>query len=231
MAGTVVVQVMTVEEARGCVNEIKRGMFDIRYLVWDLHEREGWRALGYHNWQECKECEFEESARHIERLLMAAQIEQNILPEHTTPGSYVPIPEKHLRPLTGLQPEIQKRVYEQATATAPEGKVTAKHVEKTVTEWTYNQGIQYGAAASTHKPPVIEADEDEQTITIRAFELGYFMALGKKYTPAQVAEEFELSPSGAYRLLTRASGSKRVSLYPDEGVWVVGDPDAKNWPY
>lgn len=65
--------------------------------------------------------------------------------------------------------------------------------------------------------------DKELTITIRAFELGYFMALGKCYTLAQVAEEFELSPSGAYRLLARASGSKRVPLRPPEtdGLWTV----------
>jgi|GEM_PF-1355309 hypothetical protein len=42
------------------------------------------------------------------------------------------IPESRLRPLTGLLPEQKKEVYQQAVDTAPEGKVTAKHVQDTV---------------------------------------------------------------------------------------------------
>ncbi len=42
------------------------------------------------------------------------------------------IPESHLRPLTHLPPEQQKEVWKEAIDTAPDGKITAKHVEALV---------------------------------------------------------------------------------------------------
>lgn len=44
----------------------------------------------------------------------------------------VAISEGTIRPLTKLSPEQQREVYEAAVATAPEGKVTAKHIEETI---------------------------------------------------------------------------------------------------
>lgn len=67
-----------------------------------------------------------------------------------------------------------------------------------------------------------EVTEDQYTITTRAFELGY--ALGRhgiKLTTRQVAQMFCMSASGAYRLLSRASGSRRVPLIEDGGEWYV----------
>lgn len=45
-----------------------------------------------------------------------------------------PIPERHLRPLASVPPAEQAGVYKLAKETAPEGKLTAKHVERTVRE-------------------------------------------------------------------------------------------------
>jgi len=46
------VVVMTREEARACVERIKASAEEIRALIFELHEREGWRALGYATWQD-----------------------------------------------------------------------------------------------------------------------------------------------------------------------------------
>jgi len=40
--------------------------------------------------------------------------------------------ERQLRPLTKLKPEEQKNVWQQAKETAPDGKLTAKHIQKTI---------------------------------------------------------------------------------------------------
>lgn len=76
-------------------------------------------------------------------------------------------------------------------------------------------------------------DDDEYTITMRAFELGFAMGRHcRRYTVKRVAEEFALSPSGAYRLLTRASGSRRVMVVEINGEWYVPpEIDAEDWPY
>jgi len=44
----------------------------------------------------------------------------------------IPKTESQTRPLSRLEPEQQKEVWKKAVETAPEGKVTAKHVESIV---------------------------------------------------------------------------------------------------
>jgi uncharacterized Zn finger protein len=41
-------------------------------------------------------------------------------------------PQRQTRPLTSLPPDQQRDVWEEVVRTAPDGKVTAKHVEKVV---------------------------------------------------------------------------------------------------
>lgn len=80
--------------------------------------------------------------------------------------------------------------------------------------------------------PLPMTNEDELTITIRAFELGYMMGQNKGYTVKQAAKEFSLTPSGAYRLLERVCGSRRVPVEPIDGVYqVLEGLDAEDWPY
>lgn len=76
-------------------------------------------------------------------------------------------------------------------------------------------------------------NDDEYTVTIRSFELGFMMGrLGKRYTVKKVAEEFGMSLSGAYRLLARASGSRKANLVEIDGEWYVpSEIEAKDWPY
>jgi len=45
-----------------------------------------------------------------------------------------PTTESQVRPLTKLEPEQQKEVWEKAVQTAPDGKITARHVQKIVNE-------------------------------------------------------------------------------------------------
>lgn len=246
MEATAVVRMMTEAEARFCVNEIKRGMFDIRYLVLDLYQREGWRALGYKNWQECKEREFEESARHVERLLMAAQIEQDVRPaEDTTNWSHEspvePIPESHLRPLTSVQPEVRREVWTKAVESAPEGKVTAKHVEQTVVEWKANRTQRddpaikpsaLGAKTPRDDTPPVTDDEVPKTVTLRVARVVYLMALGRWMTIEEIASITGLSLNGAWRLLDRLAGGHHVPVTDDEeGKWGILETEPQDWPY
>ena len=127
-------KMMTPEEARKRVNTINASMNNIRVLLLDFHDREGWKALGYESWTDCVEKEFEQGRRQIFRQFQAAQIEQNINDSAKTECQDDTIPEAQLRPLAAVAPEDQPTVYQLAKETAPEGKLTAAHVEKTVRE-------------------------------------------------------------------------------------------------
>lgn len=69
--------------------------------------------------------------RRARQLIGAAQVAGNIgtvVPE-------MPTGESVLRPLVGMEPASQREVYQRAAATAPNGKVTAAHVEATRREY------------------------------------------------------------------------------------------------
>jgi len=120
---------MTPREARKRVATINSSMNNIRALLLDFHEREGWKALGYESWRACAAAEFHQSERYLHRQLEAAQAEK---------AMDRPIgqkPEARLRPLIGLPPEEKKEVYQKAVETVQEGKVTARQdVMEKITE-------------------------------------------------------------------------------------------------
>ncbi len=216
-------QVMTLEEARHCVNEIKRGMADLRYLLLDLDEREGWRALGFANICACAMAEFGYEKSRVYQLLDAARVERNI-----STAVEKMIPERHLRPLTKIEPANQREVFRRAVETAPEGKMTAEHVEKTVTEWKYNQGIQYGAAASTYRKP--EADSDSADIvTTRIARVIFLMMEDEKvrrnpelwFTLEKVAEIANITENGAWRSMQKIMADHVVPLTEMDGKYGI----------
>jgi phage N-6-adenine-methyltransferase len=129
----ILVPMMTQAEARACVERIKRGLDTARRELLRLHDAEGWRALGYRSWRECGEREFSYSQSHLYRLLTAAEIERDIGAEFSpigeNPGA---IPESHLRPLAKLPEGEREPAWHEARTTAPEGGMSAAHVEGVV---------------------------------------------------------------------------------------------------
>lgn len=125
---------MTQEEARACVEQIHGHMRAARRAVYELHQREGWRALGYSSWRECVEAEFDKSQAHLYRELKAAEIEAELSPN----GEIGAIPESHLRPLGSLTTEQRQQAWEEANA-GDEPRTAAK--------------VEEAAAKVTGKPP------------------------------------------------------------------------------
>ena len=124
-------EMMSVAEARDKTDRIKANMEETWDLLLEMHEREGWRVLGYPNWREYGMAEFDRSKSEIYRLADAAKIKHNI-----SPMGEKSISERQLRPLTKLPADLQREAWQIAVETAPEGKVTARHVAKTVKELT-----------------------------------------------------------------------------------------------
>lgn len=95
---------MTSEEARAAVDAIKSHVQKARALLLDLHEREGWKALGYESWEKCVSSEFGRSRSYMYRQLAAAKLELEV-------GSEVgDHPESHMRAISEtLDDEDQMR--------------------------------------------------------------------------------------------------------------------------
>lgn len=67
--------------------------------------------------------------RHVNQLIEAARVVENL----SKLGTMVPIPsnERQARELAGLDPEEQRKVWEKAIETAPDGHITAAHIRET----------------------------------------------------------------------------------------------------
>lgn len=231
-----VVQLMTEAEARQVADSIRRGMANVGQLLLDFHERDGWAALGYENWRECAMTEFGYGQAYVYKLLEAARVERNIYTIVEKPMS--PIVEAHLRPLAPLGPEAQREVWTRAVETAPQGKVTAKHVEKTVQEWKYNQGVEYGSAASMRSnpepedKPIDDDDDIPKTVTLRVARVIFLMTLGRHMSIDDIAKKTSLSENGAWRLMDRLAGGRHVPVTTDdEGRWCILEVDLAEMPY
>ncbi len=71
---------------------------------------------------------------YADRLIKSAEVANNLTPmgAKSENNHNPPISERQVRPLTKLEPDEQKEVWKEAVETAPNGKVTAKHVEEVI---------------------------------------------------------------------------------------------------
>lgn len=67
---------------------------------------------------------------HAHRMIEASSVVNNLLPM----GNILPETERQVRPLVSLPFEKQAEVWKKAVETAPDGKITAAHVQKVVNE-------------------------------------------------------------------------------------------------
>lgn len=83
---------------------------------------------------------------HAHRLIEAAEVSGNLLPI----GNKMPTTESQARPLAQLEPDQQREAWALAVETAPNGKVTAAHIERVVDQMT---GEIVDAAPPDEPPP------------------------------------------------------------------------------
>lgn len=124
---------MTRDEAWEWKMNVGNTATSLRVLLFVGYEREAWRALGYANWTDCLQAmadEFGFTERRLWQLHAANQTERLLL-NNCSVGT---IPEGQLRPLTKLEPDDQRTAWQRAGETAPNGKVTAAHVQSVVDE-------------------------------------------------------------------------------------------------
>lgn len=128
---------MSLEEARETDRLIKRHINTTRYLLLDMRDRKGWKALGYESFKEYGKQSLGYEKDYLYKLADAGEISLQIgySPESTIVDS--PPPESQLRPLKSVPEEERKAIWEEATRKAEEegAKLTAKRVEEAVVDW------------------------------------------------------------------------------------------------
>jgi hypothetical protein len=127
--------------------------YEVGFALMQIRDNRLYREI-YGTFEEyCKE-KWGFTKSRANQLISASEVADNLT---TTVAKE--IPERHLRPLTSLPPEEQREVYQKAVETAPDGKVTAKHVEETIKEVKKSKGPekQEGECRYTETYPVTDA--------------------------------------------------------------------------
>lgn len=183
---------MIYKEAQECVDQINANLTNVRQLVVELHDRDGWTALGHASWTECVQKEFKQAERYIFYQYKAAEIELNV--SYCTIVQLGAIPEGQLRPLSKLEPQQQRDAWAKAVETAPDGKVTAAHVSKVVKEMmepTLELKPEPQKPVRVKKgppmPPELIADSFEAAFDQMVEELKHARAMKWKETSHEVA--------------------------------------------
>jgi hypothetical protein len=124
---------VTKEQALIWVEEIRRGLANVRYYLLKIRDTKAYVALGYETFEAFGAAEFGYEKSHLYRLADAAEIELSL----NSPLGEKPIPERHLRPLASVPEEERQAIWDEATRIAEESgkKLTAKMVEEAVADW------------------------------------------------------------------------------------------------
>lgn len=108
--------------------------YEVGFALMQIRDNRLYREV-YGTFEEyCKE-KWGFERNYANKLIRASAVVENL-------GTNVPIPkgEGVVRPLTRIKdPAEQREVYQRAVETAPEGKVTAKHIEETVQEYKHTE--------------------------------------------------------------------------------------------
>lgn len=121
---------MTRDELASNESVIERGkqtFVEVGLALMAIRDGRGYR-FEYGTFEDYCQRRWQFSRIQAHRLIDAAGITRNLLPI----GNRLPATESQARPLAALEPEQQREAWQRAVETAPEGKVTAAHVQSVV---------------------------------------------------------------------------------------------------
>jgi hypothetical protein len=132
-----VIEPMTKNEAIQWQLEVETTGRKLGELLYEGYKRDAWRQLGYGSWTQCVRDLAEKSGfskPYAFQIFENERLKQDVLlPEVAIATN---IPEGQTRPLSKLDTDDEKReVWKRATETAPDGELTAKHVEEAVQQY------------------------------------------------------------------------------------------------
>jgi len=126
------------EQLKACEEIIERGLkifLEVGFALISIRDRRLYRAE-FDTWEEYCQERFAITARRATQLCAASETVRNLKlnasNRNTCSDLVLPANEAQARPLSGLPPEEQHAAWEEAVKTAPNGRVTARHVEQIV---------------------------------------------------------------------------------------------------
>jgi len=208
---------MTLEEARETDRLIKRHINTTRYLLLDMRDRKGWKALGYESFKDYGEKSLGYEKAYLTRLADAGEISLQLGYDPELPIGNSP-PESQLRPLKAVPEDERKAIWEEATRKAEEehARLTAQRVEDAVAEWKQRQ--QESQAESNERRKQIRELEtrlDEEKFRVGSLQLRLEHAEKeineRAAIPVPEPEKVEVPPSD-YDALKQTERDLRIEL-------------------
>jgi len=116
-------------ELEATIQKNLTAFYEVGFALMQIRDNRLYREI-YGTFEEyCKE-KWNFTRSYAYRLIASSEVADNLSPVGDIPES-----ERVVRPLTRIKdPDQQREVYQRAVETAPEGKVTARHIEETVKE-------------------------------------------------------------------------------------------------
>lgn len=133
MEVTIVKDRQDLERLEGVIQQNLQSFFEVGRALMEIRDRELYKIKNggdYATFEAYCRGEWDFSRRHAYRFIDSAKVIENVTDRSQTKPENL----EQTRPLARLEPEKQKVAWQKAVETAPEGKVTAAHVQKVVRE-------------------------------------------------------------------------------------------------
>lgn len=129
------------ERLEGVIHRNIQSFYEVGKALMEIRDRELYRLKNGGNYrtfeQYCREV-WSIERRRAYQFIDSAKVIGNV---NQGTQNVIPSSERQTRPLSKLDPEQQREAWQEAVETAPEGKVTAAHVEKVVNQKMNNEPI------------------------------------------------------------------------------------------
>lgn len=157
-----------IDELRQCEIVIEHGLktfIEVGNALMEIRDKRLYR-IEYSTFEEYCQKRWDLTRRYIDRLINAAMVVDNIVDQQRNAVSNnetnwsqntVPINEAQARPLTNLTPEGQAAVWQTVINTAPNGKVTAQHVQNVVEDFNYKRDSRQATDQNIYVPKGMDA--------------------------------------------------------------------------
>lgn len=206
---------MTLDEARETDRLIKRHINTTRYLLLDMRDRKGWKALGYESFKEYGKQSLGYEKDYLYKLADAGEISLQIgySPESTIVDSQPK--ESQLRPLKAVPDDERKAIWEEATrkAEAEGAKLTAQRIEEAVAEWK-QRNQEWAEQSNKQRKQISELTDlfTQQRNTIHGLENQIDLLEAKTATPEKIEvppADYETAKAKAVQLETELGELKQ----------------------
>jgi len=128
------------ERLEGIITRNLQSFYEVGLALMEIRDRNLHQdVLGFETFEEYCKAKWDFTSNYARRLIGSAETIDNI---KNVPIGTLPATESQTRPLVRLEPEKQREAWREAVETAPEGKITAAHVNKVVKQYRLEGAIE-----------------------------------------------------------------------------------------